>query len=318
MKRHPALSPRRWPRWLLPVFGLLLVAVTAVLAATWWEARKLLHNPPASRSVSTRTPADFGLPYRDVTLTSADGLRLVAWYVPGPVANGNGALIVAQHGYKSQRSEMLEEGAMLYRRGYALLIPALRAHGRSEGEWITFGLKEADDLEGWVRYARTLPEGRHIGLLGNSFGAVLAIECAARDPGVGAVVAHSPFSSLADTINISVPYFTGLPAFPFANLIRFWAERRLGVRADQIDAKSAIGRISPRPVMILQGGADITVAPDSGQRLYDAAQDPKVLWYEPALGHTEFDTALPAEFARRVGDFFDHALLSPRVVAKTP
>ena len=55
-------------------------------------------------------------------------------------------------------------------------------------------------------------------------GGSIAIEYAALNQDIAAVVAESSFSSLQDTINVSVEYFTGLPAFPFAPMISFWAE----------------------------------------------------------------------------------------------
>ncbi|MCK9283952.1 MAG: alpha/beta hydrolase [Rhodocyclaceae bacterium] len=295
-------------RWAVRfVVALLVLAIAGVLGKTWLEARKLVTNPPAVRKLPQQTPADFGLVFSEVAVTTADGLRLVGWYVPGR----NGALVIAQHGYKSQRGEMLEEAQMLARRGYGVLLTSLRAHDRSDGEVITFGVREIEDANAWYRYALTLPgvDGKRIGMLGNSMGAVIAIEYAAQQPGIRALVAHSPFSSLDETIATSVSYYTGLPPFPFAALIQFWAERRLGVGAASIDAKHWIGSISPRPVLILQGGADVTVIPQSGRLLYAAAGEPKELWFEPELGHANFDTQLSAEYERRVGDFFDRHLL---------
>ena len=290
-------------RLLIAVASLSLLAAGRLLGVAWQQADKLLTNPLATRRLPQRSPADFGLPYREISLLSADGLRLVAWYVPGR----NGALVIAQHGYKSQRGEMLQQAAILARHGYGVLLPALRSHDRSEGELITFGLKEVDDLEAWFRYGQHLPgvAADRVGLLGNSLGGVLAIELAARNPSVKAVVAHSAFSSLTDTIDISVTHYTGLRPFPFASLIRFWAEQRLGMSIAAVDAKRWIGRISPRPVLILQGGADSNIAVNSGALLYAAAGEPKTLWYEPALGHVAFDQDLPAVYERRVVAFFD-------------
>ena len=296
--------------WTLLVLAVL--ALAGLLGKTWSEAERLVTNPLATRKLPQKTPADFALDYRDVAVTTRDGLHLVGWYVPGH----NGALVIAQHGYKSHRGEMLEEAQMLARHGYGVLLTSLRAHDRSDGETISFGKREGDDLDAWYRYALTLPgvDPRRIGILGNSMGAVIAIEYAARQPGLRAVVAHSPFSSLAETISTSVGYYTGLPAFPFASLIQFWAERRLGLRAEDIDAKRWIGALGPRPVLILQGGADVTVIPESGRRLYAAAREPKELWFEPQLGHANFDLKLPQDYERRVVGFFDRAL-APTPVA---
>ena len=60
----------------------------------------------------------------------------------------------------------------------------------------------------------------------------------------------------------------------------------------------------------MQGGADTVISADSGQRLYDAAGEPKELWFDPALGHVEFDTERAAAYEKRVVAFFDKYLLN--------
>lgn len=106
-------------------------------------------------------------------------------------------------------------------------------------------------------------------------------------------------------------HFTGLPPFPFAPLILFWAEREAGFRSAEIDATRWIGRISPRPVFLLQGGADVVISPQSGRLLYDAAGEPRELWFEPDLGHVMFADKMPAAYEKRVVGFLDRYLLGP-------
>ena len=180
-----------------------------------------------------------------------------------------------------------------------------------DGETITFGHLEMQDLTAWMDYLRSrydLDPDR-IGIFGASMGGSLAIQFAAQSPHIKAIVADCAYSSLRDTMNTSVEFFTGLPPFPFAPMILFWAEREGGFRASAIDASRWIPRISPRPILLLQGGADVVISPDSGRRLFDAAGDPKELWFDPALGHVEFLAKQPEEFERRVGAFFDRYLL---------
>lgn len=296
--------------WRRMVAAVLLLALAGVSGAVGWrtrvEAHRLISNPIETRRLPDRAPIDFGVIYDDVAITTDDGLRLTAWSIPSQ----NGALVIAQHGYKSSRGEMLNEAAMLHKHGYGVLIPALRAHDMSDGSIISFGGREVGDLQRWVDFAASLPEvdpGR-IGMLGNSLGGALVIEAAARTPSVRAVATNAAFSSLSDTLDTSVRFFTGMPPFPFAPLIAFWAEQATGIRVSDVDATRSIGRISPRPVLLMQGGADEVISTTSGQRLYDAAGQPKSLWFDEQVGHARFDTARPAEYERRVIGLFDAAL----------
>lgn len=287
--------------------GILILAAGGLLGRTRQEAYDLLHAPMAERSLPDETPADYNLPFENVTVTNPDGMELAGWFVPSE----NGAVIIMQHGYKSTRRELLNEAEMMHRHGYGALITSIRAHDYSEGELITLGVTETADMEAWYRYlvSRNDIDPDKIGILGNSFGGMLAIQYAAQNENIRAVVANSAFSSMPDTVATSVKHFTGLPEFPFVPLIVFWAEADTGVNMEEIDATRWIPLLSPRPVFLMQGGADTVISPESGQILYDAAKKPKELWFDPELGHVEFDKERAEEYEARVLAFFDQYLL---------
>ena len=290
---------------------LLLVAIVGTTAEigrrTRAEAHRLLTNPIASRRLPEKRPIDYGMVFDEVTARTPDGLALAGWFVPP----SNGALVLYVHGYKSMRGEMLNEAAMLHRHGYGALITSTRAHDMSDGELITFGRQEMQDLAAWFALAATLEgvDPNRIGIVGNSLGGTLSIEFAAREPRIRAVAANSAFSSLSDTVETSLRFFSGLPPFPFAPLITFWAEREAGFDHRDVDATRWIGRLSPRPVLLMQGGKDVVISVQSGQRLYDAAGFPKELWFDPDVSHARFDTARADEYERRVVALFDKYLL---------
>jgi fermentation-respiration switch protein FrsA (DUF1100 family) len=292
---------------LLGIVVVFAIAVAGILNVTKNEAHRLLNAPAETRKLPEKTPADFNMTYEDLTITSPDGLKLVGWFVPSQ----NGAVIIMQHGYKSTRQELLNEAEMMVRHGYGVLLTTVRAHDYSDGELITFGMYEVNDMDAWYQYLLTRDDidKDKIGMLGNSYGGMLVIQYASVNKNIKAVVADSAFSSLNDTVETSVTYFTDLPAFPFAPLIVFWSERETGFKTENVDATRWIADISPRPVFLMQGGADVVISPDSGQRLYDAAGEPKELWFEPSLGHVDFDTDMPVEFENRVSQFFDKYLL---------
>jgi fermentation-respiration switch protein FrsA (DUF1100 family) len=299
---------KRWQKVALGAPGSVLVILfVGLMVVSRSQALDLVTNSIGERALIDQNPADFGLEYEDVSVTTPDGLKLLGWYIPSQ----NGAAIMAQHGYKGNRTGMLEQAAMLNEHGFGVLLTSVRAHDLNEGELISFGFHEMQDLETWYQYLLTRGEvdPDSIGVLGDSMGGSLVIQYAAQNENIQATVAHSAFSSLDDTVATSIEFFTGLPPFPFAPAIVFWAEQEVGFDSSEISAKTWISELSPRPVLLLHGGADTVISAESGQLLFDAAGEPKELWFEAELGHTEFDTALPEQYEARVVGFFDRYLL---------
>ena len=289
---------------------LFIAALGALAVVSNHQATLLIHNPLAQRPALIETPANYGLKFETVSLTTADGLRLAGWYIPSQ----NGAAVIAQHGYKATRQDMLNDAAMLARHGYGVILIDLRAHGQSQGNLITFGRLEPLDLDAAYHYLLSRPgvDPERIGVLGDSMGAVTVILYAAQNSHIKAVVAQSPYASLQEEVATGVEYFTDLPTFPFAPMIQYFAEQQAGFSARQVAPIEHIAEISPRPVFLMQGGQDNVIPPNSGQRLYQAAGEPRQLWFEPQLGHVEFDTKMPAEYEQRVTAFFDRYLLGKK------
>jgi fermentation-respiration switch protein FrsA (DUF1100 family) len=300
---------KKWLKITLIIVGILFVVAFAVLAVfTRNKAHEMVTHPLEARRPMTKTPADYNLPYEDVVVTTADGLKLVGWYIPSQ----NGAAIITQHGYKGDRTDLLVTAELLHRHGYGVLLSTFRAHDKSEGEIITLGKQEMQDFEAWYQYllTRTDVDPNKIGMLGESFGGALSAKYAAQNPNIRALVLHSAFASFDDSVNKAVHRFSGLPPFPFVPMIIFWAEREIHVDISELDTTVWIREISPRPVFILQGGADDHISIDSGEKLYEAAGEPKEFWFEPEAVHHGFDLEpfLP-EFEQRVVAFFDTYLL---------
>ncbi len=296
-------------RGLLIGLGLLLtVIVGGFLYVARSEALNFLYDPiNAERATLEDFPEDFNLDYTEINLTAADGTNLVGWYMPPQ----NGSVIILQHGYKSERDEMVDEAAMLIRNGYGTAMIDVRGHGQSDGELISFGRYEMQDLDVLYEFVIAQPgvDADKIGALGNSMGGSLLIQYAAQNPNIKALVADSAFSSITDTVQTSVEHFTGLPGWLFGGPMIWFAEREVGFSVEEVAATGKIGQLSPRPIFLLQGGSDVVVDPDSGRKLYEAANEPVELWYEESLDHVEFFSAYPAEYEERIVGFFDEHVL---------
>jgi uncharacterized protein len=254
-------------------------------------------HPARSLRSTGDTPTRLGVSYQETVLTTTDGLKLAAWYTPPQ----NGVVILVAHGYADKRSARLH--ALFARNKYGVLSWDFRAHGESEGNLCALGYYETRDVEAALDFALSQPEVKRVGAWGGSMGGVATILAAAHRPEIEAVVADSAFSTLEGELAVRVPYVVMRP------FIRFFTERETGVSIQKVRPVDQIGRISPRPVLIVQGLADKAIPLDSGQRLYDAAGEPRILWEENGVDHVAMFSARPAEYEERVISFLNGALL---------
>jgi pimeloyl-ACP methyl ester carboxylesterase len=89
----------------------------------------------------------------------------------------------------------------------------LSGSGKSEGEYISLGWFERDDVHTVVEYLRNTDSAATIGLWGRSMGAVTALLHSDRDPSIAGIVADSPFSDLRKLAGQLAKKYTKMPGF---------------------------------------------------------------------------------------------------------
>jgi dipeptidyl aminopeptidase/acylaminoacyl peptidase len=277
----------------------ILIVLLLTLGVIYLQVIQLT-TPGRNRDISTLPD----IPYQDVTLTTADGLKLSAWYVPGTKPDA----IVIVHGIHANRAYLIPQAVILAQAGYHLLLLDLRGHGLSEGTMVSYGGREALDVEAAVDYLAALPDIKYIGALGHSLGAAAVVRAAADDSRLQALVIQSSYSSLAEVVEDSFNKFAVLPKWPFAPLIIALAEFRTGVNGKQIDSTHDLATMTPRPVFIIHSTDDDLFPPRYAQEMYDAAREPKGLWIiERTGGHVNPITGHEAEYKERILKFFKEA-----------
>ncbi len=225
-------------------------------------------------------------------LITDDGVRLSAWYTPPH----NGAVILLAHGYGDNRPGM--DPCLVREKGIGVISWDARAHGESSGEMSTIGYLEVLDAKAALEYVLAQPAVKHVGAWGGSMGAATLIRAAAQFPQIEAVFADSSYTSLDDEINYLVPY-------PLINpLTKFIITTENGLNLDGVDPVNDIGKISPRPVYIVQGMADTVAPPDTGERLYNAAREPCFLWEKENVSHMQMYLDNPLLLSKKNGRLF--------------
>ncbi len=244
-----------------------------------------------------------GISYQDVTLDTADGLKLSAWYVPGTRPDA----VIIVHGIHANRAYLIPQAVILAQAGYHLLLFDLRGHGRSEGHEVTYGYREALDIEAAVDYLTGQPGIQRVGALGHSLGAAAVVRAAAMDQRLQAIVIQSSFSSLAEAAEES----RALP-WPFRALVLGLAQLKTGTRLDQVNSARDLATMPPRPVLIIHSADDGLFPLHHAQEMYEAAQEPKELWIIDRVGgHVNPIGGHEAEYQERILKFFDKAFAQP-------
>jgi uncharacterized protein len=295
---------RYWARLLITALLAVIVGLLVVLVvSSYRQTQSYLH--PARMYATDDMLIANNIEYQEIELTTEDGVKLSAWYTPPwsglSSVKGNATVILVAHGYGAIRPE--DFYVLFASHGYGVLAWDFRAHGKSDGEYSSLGYYEVLDVKAALDYALAQPGVKHVGGWGGSMGAVTMIRAAAQYPQIEAVVADSPFSTLEEEFNVLVPFPVIRP------LIRFFAEMETGVSMDIVRAVDDIRVINPRPVYIIQGKGDAMLPPDSAQRIFDAAGEPKFLWTEADVPHLNMYAYYRLRYTKRVIKFFDEYLL---------
>lgn len=294
----------------IPAAGLGLAGLGGLIfgALPVLAARRLLHPishepPPYSEEGLIDVPVR---PER-VRFQARDGKPLGGWFIPAPDGTPKPwRCVLLLYGYGGYKEQMHEYAKMVHEGGFAALMFDMRGAGLRRREPITLGYKERWDLMDAVRYMKTRPDvdPERIGVFGVSMGGAIAIMAAAEEPGIKAVVTDSAYADISDMIEPGIVAFLGKLALPFAPLIVRYAETMMGIRRQDIRPEKAASEMGKRPLFVIHGLNDALTHPHSAHKIYEAASGPKELWLLPDCGHGCAPSVAPAEYRRRINDFF--------------
>jgi pimeloyl-ACP methyl ester carboxylesterase len=254
-------------------------------------AGALLH--PARNRVRVATPPAC----RDEAFAGA-GVTLKGWRCQTTV--GRRGTIVWLHGVADNRGSAIGTVERFGPRGFDIIAYDSRAHGDSGGDACTYGFYEKQDLQ---RVVDTLDRGP-IFLVGDSLGGAVALQEAAQDSRITAVVAAEAFSDLRTVATERAPTMFTAPTLRKA-FQRVAGEGHFNVDAVSPERAAASIRV---PVLLIHGDADIDTPPEHSRRIFAALKGPKRLILVPGATH---DQSLRPEVWREIEQWIDHVVGVP-------
>jgi hypothetical protein len=247
----------------LKVSIVLAILLYLGLAATFFATQRSLLYYPSRRWVSL-ADAHANAAYRQIDVSTSDGIRLKAWYAP---PTSQAFTVVFFHGNADALYNASEVGDRYIAAGYGFLATEYRGYSGLAGKPTEQGLYE--DGRAYLKYLISQGiDAKHLVLLGQSLGTGVAIEMA-TEYRVGGLMLLSPFASIPRIAQVHFPIFpAGLLAL------------------DRYENAKKIGSVHA-PVLIVNGTADDIVPPVQGKELFALANEPREFHSIPGRGHND-------------------------------
>jgi uncharacterized protein len=257
----------------------------------------------------------------DVLFRTADGLTLRGCYLRARRPDRQGVILFGLE-FGSNRWACVPYCDFLRDEGYDVFTFESRGQGESEVQsgyeplqWVT--TFEVEDFRAALAYLKQRPDAdpRGVGFFGISKGAGAGLIAAASDDYVRCFVTDGVFA----THTTMVPYMRKwvliyshrqwvvkrLPEWYFRHMARVGLRRTRRARGCRFPhLEHVIGRLAPRPLLMIHGEGDTYIKPEMAQALFNLAGEPKEFWLVPSAKHNQAFQVAGDEYRARVRAFF--------------
>lgn len=252
-------------------------------------------------------PRDANLPQENLTIVAGDGLKLSAWFVPQ--RNHTRGTILYLHGVGDCKIGGVALARLFYNHGFNVFLYDSRQHGESEGAYCTYGYYEKRDVSTVIDYVerRSDVHAGTIGIFGTSMGAAVAIQAAAIDRRIRAVVAEACFTDLR---TISVDYQRRIAKLPWHFLRNFAMSRSQKIahfKAREVSPLEEVKRLQT-PVLFVHGTKDELISVEYSKILFEQATGPKDMLLIEGANHNDVWEIGGTVYERKIIDFFEKYL----------
>lgn len=237
-------------------------AWVAIIVIMYLGQRSMMYLPDHSEP----HPHDHDLPQMEsIRIAVEDTVEILAWW--HAPADHNHPVLVYFHGNAGHIGERDYKIREMVEAGYGVLLATYRYNAGAGGK----GSEEAllADAREAIEFVKShgIAEQRIV-LYGESLGSGVAVAMAA-ERNVAGLILETPYSSIAEVAHS-----------------RYWFALAKWLIRDRYDSLARIGKVRA-PILLFHGDADTTIPIRFGERLYDAAPEPKEAHFFPGGRHTD-------------------------------
>ena len=240
--------------------------------------------------------------YSDKYIESYDKLQLHSYVIS---QNSNKWAIVV-HGYGGSGKLMSDKSKYFYDMGYNVLIPDLRGHGKSEGDYIGMGWKDRLDIISWINFIIKENPNAEIVLHGTSMGAATVLMTSGENlpSNVKAIVADCAYTSAWDEFSYQLETYLKVPSSYILNVTNMVTKLKAGYSLKEASALECVKKATV-PILYIHGDKDKFVPYSMMDKLYDATNSPKEKLTIEGGEHANSDLVSPFLYWLTVEDFLN-------------
>jgi pimeloyl-ACP methyl ester carboxylesterase len=261
MAHRLAQAPNTYPTWFAPKARVMLGFSPKLFSQ--FPAQYVEVGPPKAKlCYRVVEPADYNLRVSSTNWIKG-GRRQTEFSfhatIPGPTNQWTLAprgTVVLLHGYGLAQFAMAPWALRLGQEGWRCVLVDLRGHGKSTGKKVYFGIRETADLSQLLdQLAKDGQLAGPVSVMGESYGAALALRWKIVEPRVQSVVAIAPYAVLSNAVlNIARDYAGWMPEM----IIRAGVKKLpsvLKVQPAELDTTTVM-RESPVSALFVAGTED--------------------------------------------------------------
>lgn len=241
---------------------------------------------------------------RDTFIVADDGSKLHALYVRSATESPNTALII--HGYTDNSIRMLMIGHLYNKEmNYNILLPDLRAHGKSDGEYIQMGWKDRLDILKWIDVSKGIyGDTTNMVIHGISMGAATTMMTSGEDlpENIKCFVEDCGYTSVWDEFKHKLRDEYGLPAFPILPVTSLYTQMKVDWNFKEASSLEQIKK-SKLPMFFIHGDKDTYVPIWMVNKLYEVKPGEKELWIVPGVEHANAYWDYTDEYVAKTNQF---------------
>ncbi len=241
-------------------------------------------------------------PWEELSLAAGDGTALKGLWLP---KSGSKVCLLLFHGYGGLPQDLCLSARWAARRGWSVLIPYQRAHGKSGGSYCSLGLLEAEDCVLWAGKAAALAEGSRLILHGMGMGAFTVLNALGKGmpSQVAAAISEGTYDSPKNMMKTVMREQMRMRTFPLLQLFCLYGRLVWKRSAGAADLRLSLKEETAVPVLFIHGKKDLRVPFKMTEEAYKACAARKELYLSENAGHAACAPADISAFFQKWQDF---------------